>query len=255
MKKKQCGNKYRLELTNLEKVLVLTCSKLNRPIRKNQLIKLIAQIFECNTPKQVEFAILDLIEQNKLYQHEYFICTAEYALTWNGQVTAADEAIIKFLTSKALREEIMLDTCFEILGDRLTVYMYFRYVEMVYPALLSDTNALTQMEQMDKHFSYGLKNHFYAEMNDYPVNRFLTKFFDNPDCRIFIKALDINRNHVNFHLVLLPGKRRSYKEAHEQYKAFKENICSYFDKDIHLHFKTTPLTMIIGSAKRRKKKY
>ena len=56
-----------LELADLQKVLLSTCTYLNRPIRKNQLIKMTTELFECNTAKEVEFALLDLIEQGKLH--------------------------------------------------------------------------------------------------------------------------------------------------------------------------------------------
>ena len=52
-----------LELADLQKVLLSTCTYLNRQIRKNQLIKITTELFECNTAKEVEFALLDLIEQ------------------------------------------------------------------------------------------------------------------------------------------------------------------------------------------------
>ena len=55
-----------LELADLQKALLSTCTCLNRPIRKNQLIKMVTELFECNTVKEVEFALLDLIEQGKL---------------------------------------------------------------------------------------------------------------------------------------------------------------------------------------------
>jgi DNA-binding response OmpR family regulator len=43
-----------LELADLQKVLLSTCTYLNRPIRKNQLIKMTTELFECNTAKEVE---------------------------------------------------------------------------------------------------------------------------------------------------------------------------------------------------------
>ena len=64
-----------LELADLQKALLSTCTCLNRPIRKNQLIKMTTELFECNTAKEVEFALLDLIEQGKLQQKDYFITT------------------------------------------------------------------------------------------------------------------------------------------------------------------------------------
>ena len=53
------NNNRTLELVDLQKMLLDICANLNRPIRKTQLIKLVIEIFECNTQKQVDFAILD----------------------------------------------------------------------------------------------------------------------------------------------------------------------------------------------------
>ena len=55
-----------LELADLQQMLLSTCTCLNRPIRKSQLTKMITELFECNTGKEVEFALLDLIEHGKL---------------------------------------------------------------------------------------------------------------------------------------------------------------------------------------------
>ena len=54
-------NNKTLELTALQDMLLTICSKLNRPIRKSQLKAFVTELFECNTNKQVDFAILDLI--------------------------------------------------------------------------------------------------------------------------------------------------------------------------------------------------
>ena len=69
------NNNRTLELVDLQKMLLDICANLNRPIRKTQLIKLVIEIFECNTQKQVDFAILDLIEHDKLHYEKHFICT------------------------------------------------------------------------------------------------------------------------------------------------------------------------------------
>ena len=248
------NNNRTLELADLQKMLLDICANLNRPIRKTQLIKLVIEIFECNTQKQVDFAILDLIEQDKLHYTKHFICTPEFATTWDGTVTAADEGIIKFLLS--LKEEIKIDVYFSPYApEPLMPTIFFKYVLLKYPALLQrEDTALAYMEQIDTLFPDIASNNFYMEFNDYPTNRWFTSFFNDKDCRIVIKKIDQHKNHLNIHLLLLPSTRRSYKLAHEQYEEFDQNIKSYFNNNIHLHIKTTLLTMITGTHPRRRKR-
>ena len=247
------NNNRTLELVDLQKMLLDICANLNRPIRKTQLIKLVIEIFECNTQKQVDFAILDLIEQDNLHYAKHFICTPEFAATWDGTVTAADEGIIKFLIS--LKEEIKIDVYFSPYApEPLTPTIFFKYVHFKYPALLeSEDTALAYMQQINTLFPDIASNDFYMEINDYPTNRWFTSFFNDKDCRIVIKKIEQQKNHLNIQLLLLPSIRRSYKLAHEQYEEFEQNIKSYFDNNIHLHIKTTLLTMITGTRPRRKR--
>ena len=246
------NNNKTLELVDLQKMLLDICTNLNRPIRKTQLIKMVTEVFECNSQKQVEFALLALIEQDKLHYAKHFICTPDFAATWDGTVTAADEGIIKYLLS--LKEEIKIDVYFSPYApEPLTPTIFFKYVHLKYPALLQrEDTALTYMEQIDTLFPDVASNNFYMEFNDYPTNRWFSTFF-NQDCRIVIKNIDQHKNHINIHLLLLPSTRRSYKLAHEQYEEFEQNIKSYFDNNIHLHIKTTLLTMITGTRPRRKR--
>lgn len=247
------NNNRTLELIDLQKMLLNICTNLNRPIRKTQLIKMITELFECNTTKQVDFAILDLIEQDKLHYAKHFICTPEFAATWDGTVTAADEGIVKFLLS--LKEEIKFDVYFSPYApEPLIPTIFFKYVYLKYPALLQkEDTALTYMEQIDTLFPDVANNNFYMEFNDYPTNRWFTSFFNDKDCRIVIKNIDQHKNHLNIHLLLLPSTRRSYKLAHEQYEEFKDNVELYFNNNIHLHIKTTLLTMITGTHTIRKR--
>lgn len=243
------NNTIILELADLQKMLLHTCDYLNRPIRKSQLIKMAAELFECNTSKQAEFALLGLIEQGTLCQKDCFIVTPEFAPTWDGTVSAADEGIIKFLLS--LKEEAKHDLFFHVYApEALTPSSFFKYVKLKYPALLhrNDT-ALAYMEQLEKTFPYGLNNDFYAEMNDYPVRRWLTDFFDDPDCRIFIKHMDFSKKHINIQVVLLPGKKRSYRKSQEQFEEFEQHMPLYFNSDMNIHI-TKSLTSFAGSRKR-----
>ncbi len=240
-----------LELADLQAMLLHTCNYLNRPVRKSQLIKMVTELFECNTPKQAEFALLDLIEQGSLFQKGCFIATPEFASSWDGTVTAADEQIIKFLLS--LKEEAKHYIFFDVFAkEPLAPSCFFQYIKKKYPALLhrNDT-AFVYMEQMEKAFPYGLNNDFYAEMNDYPVEeRWLTAFFNNPDCRIFIKNMDFSKKHINIQVVLLPGKKRSYRKAQAQFEEFEQHMPLYFHSDMNVHI-TKSLTSFTGSRKRK----
>jgi len=248
---KKTNNKT-LELASLEHTIVSTCTHINRPIRKSRLIQMITELFECNTPKQVEFAILDLLEQDKLREQGYFITTPEFASTWNGTVTASDEGIIKFLFS--LKEEAKYDLFFDVFAEEpLTPRIFFQYVGMKYPALLHrDDAAPAYMEQMDNVFPYGLNSNFYMEMNDYPTERWFTTFFSNPDCRIIISNMDFCKNHVNIQVTLLSGRKRSYKQANKDYAEFKKNIADYFNNDVSVHIKKS-MASFSGRKKHSKK--
>ena len=90
-------NNKTLELTDLESMLLSICSNLNRPIRKNQLIRMVTELFECNSKKQVEFAILNLIEHGQLMQKDFFIITPDFNATWDGTVTILDEKKLEAL--------------------------------------------------------------------------------------------------------------------------------------------------------------
>lgn len=252
---KKNANKI-LELADLQQAIIFTCNSLNRPIRKTHLIQMITDLFEYNTPKQVDFALIDLIEQGKLQQKDYFIITPEAAFAWNGTVTAADGGIIRFLLSSTLKEEAKHDLFFNVYAQEpLTPHIFFKYVGMKYPALLQrkDT-ALAYMKQMENTFYYGLNNDFYAEMNDYPAEgRWFGSFLNDPDRRIIIKDMDMHRNHVNIQIMLIAGKRRSYRKANADFDEFKENISRYFNSNMNLHIRKSITTIPIGNKRKRKK--
>lgn len=251
--KKNTTNRKALELEALQKVLLSSCIKLNRPIRKSQLIKMVTVLFECNTPKQIEFALLDLMEKGQLCEQNHFIVTPEFYENWDKIVTAADEGIVKYLLT--LKEETKRDIFFHAFAEEsLTPSIFFKYVQMKYPSLLSrEDTALILMEQMSNTFPYGLSDAFYAEANDYPTNGWLTALFDNTDCRLIVKHMDFHKKHINIHVVLLSGKKRSFKLAHEQFEEFQKNMKHYFNRDMHLHIKATPLTMYTGNKQRKQK--
>ena len=240
-----------LELASLQKVLLSTCTHLNRPVRKNQLIKMVTELFECNTVKEVEFSLLDLIEQGKLQQKDYFITTPELSTDWDGTVTATDEGIIKFLLS--LREEAKHDLFFNVYAQEpLTPHNFFKYVGMKYPALLhrADT-AHAYMEQISSLFQRELSYDFYDELNDYPTGRWLTTIFNSPDCRIIISSISTVRNYANFQIVLLPGKRKSYRKAYKDFAEFEQNISSLFNKDVKVQVTKSLITIPFGKKRRK----
>lgn len=230
-------NSMTLELADLQRTIISICTHLNRPIRKSRLVQMITDLFECNTPRQVEFAFIDLIEQGKLYEQGYFITTPEFAENWNGVVTAIDESIINFLLS--LKEEVKYDIFFNVYAqEQLTPHLFFKYVGMKYPALLHrEDAALAYMEQMDNTFPYGLNSNFYMELNDYPTGRWFTTFFNNPDCRIIISNMDFCKSHVNIQVTLLSGKKKSFRQSYKNFEEFQNNITAYFNNDMSIHFR------------------
>lgn len=248
-------SKTKLDLEKLQETLVLLCSTLNMPLRKTIIHTFIREVFDFgNSIKNIDFALLDLTEQGILIQSSFFICSPECSSSGRTIPTATEEGIAKFLASKSMKEEIKHDLFFSPMAtDRITPQQFYKYVTLKYPALLAGTDAaLAYMEQLEKILTYGLSDNFYAELNDYPTNRWFSSFF-NQDCRIVIKNIDQHKNHINIQLLLLPGKRRSYQLSHEQFEELKDNLSVYFDKSIHLHIKTTLLTMITGTRPRRKK--
>lgn len=244
-------NTKTLELTDLGAMLLSICSNLNRPIRKSQLTKMVTELFECNNQKQVDFAILDLIEQEQLVEYKHFIVTPEFYATWDKNITAQDEGIIKFFIF--LKEEIKHDVYFDVFApEPLTPSIFFKYIEMTYPALLHrEDAALAYMEQFANDLDYALNNDFYAEKNDYPSNHWFSTFFDNPDCRLIIKNIDLHKNHVDLSVILLPGKTRNYSMAKEQLQELEEHIKNYFEPHMIIHTKSKPLSMLTGDTRRK----
>lgn len=247
--KKQDIQTTKLDLDRLEEVLVQICTTLNMPIRKTSLHKFIKEVFGySNSIKQIDFALLDLIEQGYLIENTFYITSPKCASSGRTIPTATEEGMVKFLTSKALQEEIKNDLFFSPFAtDKITPHNYFKYIKCKYPALFAGKNAgLIYMKQLDELFAFGLTDQFYIELNEYPYCPvFFSKFFDT-DSRIIIKNISVHKKYVTFHLVLLPGKRRSYEKADEQYRYFAQQIDTYFENK-KVHIKTTPLTMIVGT--------
>ena len=51
---------------------------------------MVTELFECNSKKQVEYAILGLTEHGQLVQKDFFIITPDFNATWDGTVTMLD---------------------------------------------------------------------------------------------------------------------------------------------------------------------
>lgn len=96
-----------------------------------------------------------------------------------------------------------------------------------------------------------INNNFYAEKNDYPSNRRFTKFFDNPDCRIFIKDINLYKNQVSLTIITLPGKTRNYSIAKKQSLDFEVYFKSCLKPDMLMHTKIKPLSMLTGDTRRK----
>lgn len=253
MKKQDIQPTIKLDLDRLEEVLVQICTTLNMPIRKTSLHKFVKEVFEYNNSiKQIDFALLDLIEQGNLIENTFYISSPECASSGRTIPTATEEGIVKWIISKAFKEEMKIDLFFSPFAtDRITLHNYFKYIKCKYPAMLAGKNTgHAYMEQLDELFAFGLSDSFYIEFNDYPYCPvFFSAFFDT-DSRIIIKNISIHKKYVTFHLILLPGKRRSYEKADEQYRYFQEQINTYFENK-KVHIKTTPLTMIVGTHDHR----
>ena len=245
----------KLDLDTLQKVLIQICTTLNMPIRKTALHRFIREIFDySNSIKSIDFALLDLIEQGLLLEDSFYVCSSECAASGRTIPTATEEGIVKLLTSKSFKEEIRNVLFFSpVATDIITPYDYFKYVRQTYPALLAgQETGIAYMEQFDTLIPFGLADTFYTEYNDYPyVSSFFTSLFDG-DSRLIIRNIDFSKSLVTLHLLLLPGKKRSYQKAHEQYRKFDDIISTYFD-GMKVHIKTTPLSMIIGTGKLRRK--
>lgn len=86
--------------------------------------------------------------------------------------------------------------------------------------------------------------------NDYPAaGGWFVRLFDSPDCRIIIKNIFTGRNYANFQIVLLPGKKRSYRKACSDFSEFKQNISSLFSRDVKIQVRRSLTTIPFGRRK------
>ena len=234
-----------LDLQGLQNLLIRICTTINMPIRKKVLIKMVTDLFEYkNSKKAVEFALIELVEQGLLFQKDYYISANKGKLI----PTATEEGIIKFLTSHFTKANIKSTFGFNPAEElAITPHIFFKYIQDKFPELISGADmSLAYMQKIENTLPYGLNNSFYAELNDYPTDRWLSTFFDE-DCRLIIHRITCQKNRICFHLLLLPGRRRSYKKAHEQYEAFEENISTYLENHMEVQVLSRPLSMVAGN--------
>jgi len=248
-----------LELEGLENLILRICNEIHMPIRKNQLIRFIKNVFGYrNTIKQIQFALIGLIEQKKLIQHTYFICMPELAAEGITTPTATEEWIFRFLMSEALKEEIRYDVFFDVNSkENITPSIYFKYISMKYPSLISKDKALAFMEQIKGLFPetpYLLKNNFYTEMNDYPyADGLISRIFSDRDSRIIVKNIRATKRYVIIKYLLVPSRKGNYSKAHHNSTELYDGFKFYLDDTIFAAFKDTPVVMVIGSQKKAKK--
>ena len=224
-------NKRNLELHQLENMILSICTYMYRPIRKTMLIKLVTDLFETNTKKQVEFALAALLDEHRIYEYKNYIHIFKYPTHWDGTTTAADNAVPKYLLT--LKEEAK-EYCYFFFGaeEPLNVNDFFYFIDRFYVGLLgsglpSDKNMLHIIDNAD----WYVKDNIFRELNDSYMGP-LTQFFNKKDCRILIKNVCQLYKGVKINLLLVPGKKGGYTQAHEQYKEFQHFIHLYLNGPI-----------------------
>lgn len=245
----------KLELSELQNLITDFLERLYMPLRKSMLYRFIDETFEYdNTEKEVNFALVSLIEEGQIKEEKYYIASLSYAKAHRHIVpSATEEGIIRYISSKTLKETIKHDLFFNVYAkEHITPDLFFKYLDMEYPALIGEGRALHGLEFISGLMEYGLQNQLYVELNDYPTSFYLTSLFTDEDSRLIIKDIKVNRLYVNVDVILVPGKKGSYKLAKENY----EKLCTYFptyfsqNKRVCIHYKL--LTMITGTKPPKK---
>lgn len=233
----------KLDIDQLENLILEIFENIKMPIRKSQLLKFPINVFELkNTKKQIDFALTGLLDSGRLIQTKHFICTPELADLGRTKATPTEQAIVAFLLSGNLIESMKQEIHFNPLSNRrISPKDYFKVLKLEFPALISSEPAKAYLEYFDRKI-FNVNNCLYTELNDYPyANGFITKFFDDRDCRLFIKSITEYKSKIIIQVVLLNGK--NYKLAHEKLDILEQNLQEYFSKKIII--KSTPLAMIL----------
>lgn len=246
----------KLELDKLQSLILTILEKLHMPVRKTMLFRFTNDIFEYdNTPKEVDFSLVSLIEGGLIKEEKYYIASLTYAETHRHIVpSATEEGIVKYITSLSLKETIKHDLYFDVYAkEHISPSLYFKFLDMEYPCLVGKDRTLHGLEYITDLMEYGLKNQIYEEINDFPTDYYLTTLFSDEDSRLIIKNINVHHQYVNVDVILLPGKRRSYKKAHDNYMKLCTYLPEYFENR-KICIKCKLLTMIIGNMPRKRGK-
>lgn len=221
------------DLNESEKEVLTIASRLNRPVKKTELVGFLTKTFQSGTAKQIRFVIDNCIENGDLCEDGGYVYCKHLQPELPANPTAYDTALIKYLPvfyeeAKAFYEE-----------DNLKVSAIFDYICHAHSGLLKASNpAYDFMEWMTCNLpEHCLSNQFFAEMNDYDFYQgWFQAYFNRPDCRVKMKNIAYRQNTISIGLYLIPGKKGSFQKAHQQYLEFKEHISQYFDvKNIRIH--------------------
>ncbi len=235
--------KMKLDVEELENLFIEIFNHIQMPIRKSQLVKFPAKVFELkNSKRQIDFALNGLIDEDKLIETKHFICTPELANQGRLHATPTEESVIKYLLSGNLKETIKAEVHFNPLSPKkICPKDCFKYIKLECP-FTSSNPALAYMDYFDRKV-FHLNNCLYTEMNDFPyTDGFLTRFFGDRDSRLIIKSVREFKTKIIIQVVLLPG-RGNYRLAHEKLEELEEHLPTYFDKRIIV--KSVPLGMAV----------
>lgn len=249
MKENKYSNNIRLELEDLKNYITSIFYHLQgRPIRKSKIIQMVTETFECNTPSQVEFALLELIDEHEIYQEGKFISTdPDFRYP-----TPMDEGIINLLCSPAVKDEAKSALLFNVnSNEHLTPDSFFKYVDKHYGSIFYAYKDYATLVHFVNHADGFLKNQIFEELNDYPTELWLTKFFADRDCRIIVGKIESNKKYTDISLILLPNRKGNYKLAWEQAEEFRQHVGDYFISE-HINVRTKPLGLMVGGIKREK---
>ena len=241
-----------LELDKLQQLILDLLDFIYMPMRKSQLSRFINGIFAYdNSQKQIEFALIELIENNSIKGEKFYIATTDYVSEHKSIVpTATQEGIVKYISSKSFTETMKHNLFFNVYAeDKVSFELYTKYLKMDFPGLVGKHRALDRINEIQEKFEYSLSNQFYIEMNDFPSGQFISSFLDDDDNRIIITSIVKKKNLVIMKALLVPGKHRSYKKAHINLQKLQNYLPSYFPKK-KVVINTMLLTMVCGNSKK-----
>lgn len=218
----------KLDLEQLQNVILQILENLKRPISQTKIHRFIRELFEYNnTNDEIDFGILTLSNNNSIVKKNNLVIHSDYAHSWDGKLTPMDEGISCYLLS--LKEVAKFDIFFSPFADNnLSCKIFFKFVQMNFPWLLGNEQALPLLEYITDHCGYKNISQLYKEMNEYPTNEWFTSFFNNKDCRLLITHFESKRTAVIFKLILLPDSKKDCSTAKTQLTQFQEKVEGYF---------------------------